>query len=123
METERFKKSPNDTAILYKWTKNYLESSKSQIREAVRDWSPIVCRRCKLGSRIFCGTSCAFIVRMFSRIGMFELEEGNPHLRGGRVENHLGKTTPVYPTEIRTSISPSSAAKLNTTSALANYAT
>nr|CAD7576505.1 unnamed protein product [Timema californicum] len=53
-----------------------------------------------------------------------ELEEMNPHLRGGRVENHLGKTTPpVHPTEIRTSISPSSAVELNTTSALANYAT
>nr|CAD7432593.1 unnamed protein product [Timema monikensis] len=52
-----------------------------------------------------------------------KLEEVNPHLRGGRVENHLGKTTPVHPTEIRTSISPSSAVELNTTSALANYAT
>nr|CAD7576984.1 unnamed protein product [Timema californicum] len=52
-----------------------------------------------------------------------ELEEVNPHLRGRRVENHLGKTTPVHPTEIRTSISPSSAVELNTTSALANYAT
>nr|CAD7424915.1 unnamed protein product [Timema monikensis] len=51
-----------------------------------------------------------------------ELEEVNPHLRGGRVENHLGKTTPSSPTEIRTSISPSSAVELNTTSALANYA-
>nr|CAD7428739.1 unnamed protein product [Timema monikensis] len=40
-----------------------------------------------------------------------------------RVENHLGKNTPVHPTEIRTSISPSSAVELNTTSALANYAT
>nr|CAD7573770.1 unnamed protein product [Timema californicum] len=30
---------------------------------------------------------------------------------------------PVDPTEIRTSISPSSAVELNTTSALANYAT
>nr|CAD7423330.1 unnamed protein product [Timema monikensis] len=49
--------------------------------------------------------------------------EVNPHLRGGRVENHLGKTTPVHPTEIRTSISPSSAVEINTTSALANYAT
>nr|CAD7411893.1 unnamed protein product [Timema poppensis] len=28
-----------------------------------------------------------------ARIGKVELEEGNPHLRGGRVENHLGKTT------------------------------
>nr|CAD7407193.1 unnamed protein product [Timema poppensis] len=33
------------------------------------------------------------------------------------------KTTPVHPTEIRTSISPSSAVELHTTSALANYAT
>nr|CAD7194533.1 unnamed protein product [Timema douglasi] len=51
-----------------------------------------------------------------------DLKEVNPHLRGGRVENHLGKTT-VHPTEIRTSISPSSAVELITTSALANYAT
>nr|CAD7419224.1 unnamed protein product [Timema poppensis] len=50
-------------------------------------------------------------------------QEVNPHLRGGRVENHLGKTTPSSPTEIRTSISPPSAVELNTTSALANYAT
>nr|CAD7430770.1 unnamed protein product [Timema monikensis] len=58
-----------------------------------------------------------------NRIGKVELEEVNPHLRGGRVENHLGNTPPVHPTEIRTSISPSSAIELNTTSALANYAT
>nr|CAD7427748.1 unnamed protein product [Timema monikensis] len=56
-------------------------------------------------------------------IGKVELEEVNPHLRGGRVENHLGKTTSVYSTEIRTSISPFSAVELNMTSALANYAT
>ncbi|CAG2055181.1 unnamed protein product, partial [Timema podura] len=56
-------------------------------------------------------------------LGGLNLEEVNPHLRGGRVENHLGKTTPVHPTEIRTSISLSSAVELNTTSALANYAT
>nr|CAD7264436.1 unnamed protein product [Timema shepardi] len=30
-------------------------------------------------------------------IGMAELEEVNPHLRGGRVENHLGKPTPSSP--------------------------
>nr|CAD7395221.1 unnamed protein product [Timema poppensis] len=35
----------------------------------------------------------------------------------------LEKPPPVHPTEIRTSISPSSAIELNTTSALANYAT
>nr|CAD7577330.1 unnamed protein product [Timema californicum] len=54
------------------------------------------------------------IADKFNRV---ELEEVNPHSRGGRVENHLGKTTPVHPTEIRTSISPSSAVELNTTSA------
>nr|CAD7405587.1 unnamed protein product [Timema cristinae] len=30
-------------------------------------------------------------------IGKVELEEVNPHLRGGRVENYLGKTTPSSP--------------------------
>nr|CAD7265420.1 unnamed protein product [Timema shepardi] len=30
-------------------------------------------------------------------IGKVELEEVNPHWRGGRVENHLGKTTPSSP--------------------------
>nr|CAD7429324.1 unnamed protein product [Timema monikensis] len=49
--------------------------------------------------------------------------EVNPHLHGGRVENHLGKTTPVHLTEIRTSISPSSAVEFNMTRSLANYAT
>nr|CAD7587763.1 unnamed protein product [Timema genevievae] len=43
-----------------------------------------------------------------------------------RFESRLGvlreKPPPVHPTKIRTSISPSSAVKLNTTSALANYA-
>nr|CAD7594122.1 unnamed protein product [Timema genevievae] len=58
-----------------------------------------------------------------SELGGLNLEEVNPHLRGGRVENHLGKPPPVHPTEIRTSISPSSAVELNTTGALANYAT
>nr|CAD7259373.1 unnamed protein product [Timema shepardi] len=57
------------------------------------------------------------------RIEKVELEEVSPHLREGRVENHSGKTTPVHPTEIRTSISPSSAVELNTTRAFANYAT
>nr|CAD7575667.1 unnamed protein product [Timema californicum] len=32
-----------------------------------------------------------------SEIGTVELEEVNPHLRGGRVENRLGKTTPSSP--------------------------
>nr|CAD7203957.1 unnamed protein product [Timema douglasi] len=31
------------------------------------------------------------------RIGKVDLEEVNPHLSGGRVENHLGKTTPSSP--------------------------
>nr|CAD7428435.1 unnamed protein product [Timema monikensis] len=52
-----------------------------------------------------------------------KFSKGDEILHGGGVENHLGKTPPVHPTEIRTSISPSSAVKLNTSSALANYAT
>nr|CAD7396374.1 unnamed protein product [Timema poppensis] len=44
-------------------------------------------------------------------IGKVELEEVNPHLRGGRVENHLGEKT-VHHNEIRTLISPSSAVEL-----------
>nr|CAD7463760.1 unnamed protein product [Timema tahoe] len=30
-------------------------------------------------------------------LGGLNIEEVNPHLRGGRVENHLGKTTPSSP--------------------------
>nr|CAD7410777.1 unnamed protein product [Timema poppensis] len=52
-------------------------------------------------------------------LGRLNLEEVNPHLFGGRVENHLGKTTPVHP--VQTSISPSSAVELNTTSAPNTY--
>nr|CAD7429095.1 unnamed protein product [Timema monikensis] len=52
-----------------------------------------------------------------------ELEEVNPHLRGGSGKPFRKKPHPVHPTEIRTSISPSSEVELNTTSALANYAT
>nr|CAD7573439.1 unnamed protein product [Timema californicum] len=36
-------------------------------------------------------------VNGLDRIGKVELEDANPHLRGGRVENHLGKTTPSSP--------------------------
>nr|CAD7198058.1 unnamed protein product [Timema douglasi] len=56
------------------------------------------------------------------RIGKVELEEVTIFC----VEENgkpFRKTTPVHPAEIRTSISSSSAVKLNTTSALANYAT
>nr|CAD7569365.1 unnamed protein product [Timema californicum] len=56
--------------------------------------------------------------------GLVEIEEVNPHLRGGRVKHNLGKTTPSsLGPRFRTSISPSSAVELNTTGALANYAT
>nr|CAD7260411.1 unnamed protein product [Timema shepardi] len=61
-------------------------------------------------------------IRSNNAWNLLPVQEVNPHMRGGRVENHLGKTTPVHPTEIRTSISPSSGVELNTTSALANYA-
>nr|CAD7572339.1 unnamed protein product [Timema californicum] len=43
--------------------------------------------------------ACEDVVVWDLRLGLgeVELEEGNPHLRGGRVENHLGKTTPSSP--------------------------
>nr|CAD7571872.1 unnamed protein product [Timema californicum] len=65
--------------------------------------------------------------RAFSFPGLFvdvELEEVNPHLRGRRVENHLGKTTPSSADQDSNLDLPVlSSPKLNTTSALANYAT
>nr|CAD7259799.1 unnamed protein product [Timema shepardi] len=48
------------------------------------------------------------------KINGLKIDEVNPHLRGGRVENNLGKPPPVHPSEIRTLISPSSAVQLNT---------
>nr|CAD7571607.1 unnamed protein product [Timema californicum] len=39
----------------------------------------------------------AIVYNFFLRRKLVELEEVNPHLRGGRVENHLGKTTPNSP--------------------------
>nr|CAD7571286.1 unnamed protein product [Timema californicum] len=38
-----------------------------------------------------------FRLSLYWGIGKVELEEVNPHLRGGRVENHLVKTTPSSP--------------------------
>nr|CAD7266518.1 unnamed protein product [Timema shepardi] len=53
-----------------------------------------------------------------------ELEEVNPHLRRGRVENHLGKNHPQFTRpRFKPRSPPSSAVELTTTSALANYAT
>nr|CAD7257036.1 unnamed protein product [Timema shepardi] len=60
---------------------------------------------------------------LVARIGKVELEEVNPHLREGRVENHLGKTTPSSPDRDLNLNLPSSAVRFNTTSMLANYAT
>ncbi|CAG2061034.1 unnamed protein product, partial [Timema podura] len=46
-------------------------------------------------------TACGFFPLDYtlvqSELGGLKLEEVNPHLRGGRVENHLGKTTPSSP--------------------------
>nr|CAD7403199.1 unnamed protein product [Timema cristinae] len=44
------------------------------------------------------GIKCSFSFKDYRlRIGKVELEEVNPHLRGGRVENHLGKPPPSSP--------------------------
>nr|CAD7575261.1 unnamed protein product [Timema californicum] len=106
--------------------------------------------KCKMGT----GDDDTIYVTSYdvvARIGKVELEDVNPHLRGERVENHLGKTNlsspgrdsnldfpvfssraqhdkrekppSVHPTKIQTSISPSQQSSFNTTIVLANYAT
>nr|CAD7428672.1 unnamed protein product [Timema monikensis] len=57
-----------------------------------------------------------YIMNIINGVNSLERESGSDKESGG--SNSL-----VHPTEIRTSISPSSAVELNTTSALANYAT
>ncbi|CAG2056308.1 unnamed protein product [Timema podura] len=56
---------------------------------------------------------------------LFDISDGvlKNNLNAGGDCAGAEKPLPVHPTEIRTSISPSSAVELNTTSALANYAT
>nr|CAD7589049.1 unnamed protein product [Timema genevievae] len=73
--------------------------------------------------------SLSEIIILISNIGLekelggLNLEEVNPHLRGGRVENHLGKTTPSSPDRDSNLDLPVLEVELNTTGALANYAT
>nr|CAD7256025.1 unnamed protein product [Timema shepardi] len=55
--------------------------------------------------------------------GYLTPEQRDLHSRQGEWKTIYKKPPPVHPIEIRTSISPSSAVDLNTTSALANYAT
>nr|CAD7577540.1 unnamed protein product [Timema californicum] len=53
----------------------------------------------------------------------YEMDQSTVYSAMPRGWNNQGKPPQVHPTEIRTSISPSSAVELNTTSALANYTT
>nr|CAD7392651.1 unnamed protein product [Timema cristinae] len=57
----------------------------------------------------------------YSRLVPFDSDTKDRH--GPERRRGAEKPPPVHPTEIRTSISPSSAVELITTSALANYAT
>nr|CAD7406679.1 unnamed protein product [Timema cristinae] len=57
-------------------------------------------------------------------LGRLNLEEANPHLCGGRVENHLGKTTPSSPDQdSNLDLSVLSSLAQHKTSMLANYTT
>nr|CAD7452778.1 unnamed protein product [Timema tahoe] len=49
-----------------------------------------------IGSQVYC-ESRLLDLAVGEELGRLNLEEVNPHLRGGRVENHLGKTTPSSP--------------------------
>nr|CAD7578615.1 unnamed protein product [Timema californicum] len=101
-----------------------IENTKKSLFIQGRKTTPLITNCLKdLVRRLIC-TGAMPPHTIMSGIGKVELEEVNPHLRGGRVENHLGPPPPpVHPTKIQTSISPSSAVELNTTSALANYTT
>nr|CAD7393454.1 unnamed protein product [Timema cristinae] len=64
------------------------------------------CRRQGERGLILVGTTSYYLFRLYALstsyanglgIGKVELEELRPHLRGGRVENHLVKTTPSSP--------------------------
>ncbi|CAG2054755.1 unnamed protein product [Timema podura] len=81
-----------------------------------------------------CMPYCALITRLvvlsstaedgeIEELGGLNLEEVNPHLRGGIVENHSGKTTPSSPDRDSNLDLPVLEVELNTTGALANYAT
>nr|CAD7587351.1 unnamed protein product [Timema genevievae] len=56
-------------------------------------------------------------------LGRLNLEEVNSHLRGGRVENHLGKTTSSPDRESNLNLPVLGSLARHETSALANYAT
>nr|CAD7448664.1 unnamed protein product [Timema bartmani] len=47
--------------------------------------------------RIHIVVTALIINALWNELGRLNLEEVNPHLRGGRVENHLGKTSPSSP--------------------------
>nr|CAD7570964.1 unnamed protein product [Timema californicum] len=88
-------------------SQDYQRTSKADVHEdIVLKSSPIPCINSSQGKK-----------------QLHNMATGQSSCAHGRVENHLRKTTPVHTTEIRTLISPSSAVELNTTSALANYAT
>nr|CAD7602582.1 unnamed protein product [Timema genevievae] len=67
--------------------------------------------------------SNAGLTNRSAELGGLNLEEVNPHLRGGRVENHLGKTSSSSPDRDSNLDLPVLEVELNTTGALANYAT
>ncbi|CAG2055823.1 unnamed protein product [Timema podura] len=49
------------------------------------------------GYKIYPGHGKTMVKADGKELGRLNLEEVNPHLRGGKVENHLGKTTPSSP--------------------------
>nr|CAD7463150.1 unnamed protein product [Timema tahoe] len=66
--------------------------------------------------------SC-FAVPVDKELGRLNLEEVNPHLRGGGVENHIGKTTPSSPDRDSNIDLPVLGGRAQHASALANSAT
>nr|CAD7424596.1 unnamed protein product [Timema monikensis] len=76
----------------YPWPK--LDSDSEMLEEHE---DPIVDIPCLLNTELPAQDIVSKENKSSERIGKVELEEVNPHLRGWRVENHLGKTTPSSP--------------------------
>nr|CAD7572859.1 unnamed protein product [Timema californicum] len=66
--------------------------------------------------------ACPQVVDMGAVVEIISILERTPITKEALEPTTPSRPPPVHPTEIRTSISPSSAVELNTTSALANQA-
>nr|CAD7441236.1 unnamed protein product [Timema bartmani] len=86
------------------------------------DDGPVTYSNIMFDRRVIRGST--FAQHPIPELGRLKLEEVNPHSRGGRVESHLGKTTPSSPDrDSNLDLPVLGGLAQHTTGALANYAT